>query len=375
MSKGQNHRRIASDPFEFDEPLFSFEDGVAEQMSIDACCESDPIPAGLGAALPPAQLGDDVNCKWPSVATWKLGTPPTHASGWADAGGQDLADWSDMDLLSGDMPDVVMESGPLPAEGHACAGLDMPDHGVRHASSTEFATDILSNATDAPIIEKGSAGTDGFFSNKRARKACPGESQPQSRGAKLGRVENVVQAIPNAKDSELMSSVDTSKPPPLMEKPLPPEIAYRMLTDPDFSPGIRPCTFDPRDGTWVFKEIGVGNPATRSARSRGDGSLDVADRWHNSGGVRGARDMPTKAPCVRRRYGSIARKGKILFRFHEYSLLRRVDDASQPSGVRYEEDRSTSVFHVMPKRVGKGRPSKAEAALPNQLWQAFVFGA
>lgn len=86
--------------------------------------------------------------------------------------------------------------------------------------------------------------------------------------------------------------------------------------------------------------------------------------------------MPTEAPVVRRRYGSVHRAGNILWRFHEYSVVKRVADAAAAGGVRLEEDRSTVVFHVMPKRAGerrRGRPSKAEADLPAQLWKEFGF--
>lgn len=157
--------------------------------------------------------------------------------------------------------------------------------------------------------------------------------------------------------------------PALMEKPLPAEIAYRMLRDPNFTPGMRPPTFDDADGRWVFKEQAgarVGEPKSFARKDR------TSDRWHNSGGIQGARDMPTAKPLVRRRYGSISRHKEILWRFHEYSVLQYIVDPNADSGHRYEEDRSTIVFHVMPKRLGRGRPSKAEAALPEQLWLSFM---
>eukprot|EP01043_Picozoa_sp_COSAG02_P046707 COSAG02_NODE_4395_length_5409_cov_3.368738_7_plen_75_part_00 len=71
------------------------------------------------------------------------------------------------------------------------------------------------------------------------------------------------------------------------------------------------------------------------------------------------------APC----YGG----GAILWRFHEYSLVKRIEDSDSEDGYRLDEDRSTTVFHVMPKRAGRGRPSKAEADLPAQLWKQFGF--
>jgi len=153
-----------------------------------------------------------------------------------------------------------------------------------------------------------------------------------------------------------------------MEKPLPSEIAYRMLTDDGYQPGARPLSFDGLDGRWVFKED------SRNRAPNGRTRVDKkADRWHNSGGVRGARDMPTERPLVRRRYGSVSRAGTILWRFHEYSLVKKVPDPDAKDGYRMDEDRSTVVFHVMPKRSGRGRPSKAEADLPAQLWKQFGF--
>lgn len=152
-----------------------------------------------------------------------------------------------------------------------------------------------------------------------------------------------------------------------MEKPLPSEIAYRMLTDDSYQPGGRPLNFDGLDGRWVFKEDSRDRGTTRNNADK------KADRWHNSGGVRGARDMPTECPVVRRRYGSVSRAGTIMWRFHEYSLVTRVEDPTEEDGYRFDEDRSTTVFHVMPKRTGRGRPSKAEADLPAQLWKQFGF--
>ena len=168
------------------------------------------------------------------------------------------------------------------------------------------------------------------------------------------------------------------QPPTLMEKPLPAEIAYRMLVDPKFKPGSRPTAFDGRDGRWVFKEkAGTRAPACRLNNKHFSGSValaDRADRWHNSGGVRGARDMPIAKPLVRRRYGSVSREGHIMWRFHEYSLITpsHPDERADAAAVDDSEDRSTVVFHIMPKRAGRGRPSKAEAALPEKLWLQYL---
>merc|ERR1711939_647541 len=60
------------------------------------------------------------------------------------------------------------------------------------------------------------------------------------------------------------------------------------------------------------------------------------DRWHNSGGKAGARDMPINVIDaaglrVRRRYGSVTKRGAINWRFHEYSLVRRVVRSDPPT--------------------------------------------
>lgn len=47
------------------------------------------------------------------------------------------------------------------------------------------------------------------------------------------------------------------------------------------------------------------------------------DRWHNSGGSKAARDLPTDIPRIRRRYGSILQTDGSKFRYHEYKLVDR----------------------------------------------------
>ena len=127
---------------------------------------------------------------------------------------------------------------------------------------------------------------------------------------------------------------------------------------------------------WLFKED-VQTAPVRAKHTRDD---KRADRWHNSGGVCGSRDMPIKGsdatPIVRRRYGSIVRNKKIAYRYHEYSQLHVHQDksASGAKSTRIEEDRSTTVFHVMPKRTAKGRPPKAKADESLQLWQRHPYG-
>ena len=158
---------------------------------------------------------------------------------------------------------------------------------------------------------------------------------------------------------------------PLLEQPLPSQVAYQMIITENFRPGARPLWFDPRQGVAIFKEDVQDRGA--NARNRADHKPD-ADRWHNSGGQRGARDMPAEMPIVRRRYGSVSRAGTIYWRFHQYCLIRWVADSSFPKGYRVEEDRSTVIFHIMPKREGRGRPSKVEAEMSARLWAEFGFG-
>lgn len=118
--------------------------------------------------------------------------------------------------------------------------------------------------------------------------------------------------------------------------------------------------------------------------------------------------MPIDQPTVRRRYGSILRGRTILWRYHEYSLVRKLrqpvtaasetttgekdengekvsaDGTGRGSGSRasasineelYEEDRRVVIFHVMPKRTAKGRPSKEEDEAPAALWHAHMRAA
>eukprot|EP01051_Picozoa_sp_SAG22_P003197 SAG22_NODE_153_length_17315_cov_69.981935_1_plen_844_part_00 len=211
-------------------------------------------------------------------------------------------------------------------------------------------------------------------------------------------------------------SVDISKIPlqMLAEQPLPPELASMLLHDESFEPGPKPVRFDPSAGKFLFKErvgfvkAAAADPAAAAAAQ--------ADRWHNSGGVQGSRDMPKggalpppplcvcravifhtgscSAPClcvcvracvcasaaakplVRRRYGSIVQHPNRSkdFRYHEYTLVRTTVGPDGRS-VLVEEDRSVILFHVMISRKAKGRPSKAEAEAPARMWASLGIGA
>ena len=86
-----------------------------------------------------------------------------------------------------------------------------------------------------------------------------------------------------------------------------------------------------------------------------------SDRWANSGGMKGSRDLPynSERPFVRRRYGSVfahgdpTAKGK---RYYEYTLLRQ--DAK---GDTYE-DKSATLFHILPSPGETDRGRRAMLA-------------
>lgn len=194
-----------------------------------------------------------------------------------------------------------------------------------------------------------------------------------------------------------------------LTKPLPATVVARMLLDSHYQPGQRPHTFDPLGGTFVFKE-----------RLGCRGSCKKGDRWHNSGGKAGAREMVVEggAVRVRRRYGSITKRGCVAWRFHEYTLMRKArmeppatsnptvavaaspsrteaeetaidmitamgengptDDPHQPAPTaapplaapcgEWVEERSCGVFHVMPSRPRQGRTTLEEESGQAELW-------
>lgn len=179
--------------------------------------------------------------------------------------------------------------------------------------------------------------------------------------------------------------------PTALTEPLPATVAARMLLDSRYQPGKRPSRFDPLGGRFVFKERGGSRPYS----SKGD-------RYHNSGGKNAARDMHVEAGAVRvrRRYGSISNGDAIKWRFHQYSLVRRVADKNLMAAVmaamsegaeavaqsaaeaarlatsvdEWIEDRSCSVFHVMPSRSRRGRPRRKAEADQAELWAGLAPG-
>ena len=226
--------------------------------------------------------------------------------------------------------------------------------------------------------------------------------------------------LPTAAEEHLAASWPTA-----LTKPLPATVVARMLLDSRYQPGCRPRPFNPLNGCFVFKEYGT---RTRGRPSKVE-NRHLDERWHNSGGKAGARDIPVKGEAVwiRRRYGSICKRGSaigsVAWRFHEYSLLRKVrihteppadsnscapvaltsarteaeelavvmmaamgeeptagpQSTSEPPPVakpceEWVEDRSRTVFHIMPRRVGRGRPRREEELDQAALWARLAPG-
>lgn len=199
---------------------------------------------------------------------------------------------------------------------------------------------------------------------KRARQ---GNSSPQPQeqvqrsalGGSTGTPPVIVPA------SEPPVDVDIHEWPPELRGPLPQEVVEQMLFNDAFLPGPRPLEFMPSGRRFVFKE------------RHGERPTGVANnRWHNSGGRAGARDMilPARPDLkIRRRYGSITARGTILWRYHEYCVARRVEAAGTCSAdlksTQWVEDRTVLLFHIMPRRTHKGRPRKGEEAASGVLWR------
>jgi hypothetical protein len=83
-------------------------------------------------------------------------------------------------------------------------------------------------------------------------------------------------------------------------------------------------------------------------------------------------------PIVRRRYGAVKqvrsgerKSGEIkgCYRYHAYTLLECT--TASDGQVVVEELREVTLFHVMPKRVERGRPSKEESQQPEDMWSKY----
>ncbi len=135
-----------------------------------------------------------------------------------------------------------------------------------------------------------------------------------------------------------------------MANPLPAAVAGELLQDDDFQPGPRPRVFSDPDACYIFKEH-LGHRTAVYGQQQ--------DRWHNSGGVKGSRDLPIVGPVVRRRYGSLIPAGAAKsagLRYHEYALLK-VDGSGSMT-----EDGTVRLFHVMPRRDDSSSPATAQTS-------------
>jgi hypothetical protein len=134
-----------------------------------------------------------------------------------------------------------------------------------------------------------------------------------------------------------------------MANPLPAAVAGELLRDVDFQPGPRPRVFSDPDACYIFKEH-LGHRTAVYGQQQ--------DRWHNSGGVKGSRDLPLVEPLVRRRYGSLIPAGAAKsagLRYHEYALLK-----TDGTDASMTEDGTVRLFHVMPRRDDSSSPSTAQ---------------
>lgn len=424
------HRRVRSEPFDFDEPdqdeilaglsvpddnwhkqaeaafhaiQQSTQDSELAQLQayaqtsrgLDALDDSDlrttswdnsPLSrcaAGTGTGAGSPDLSGRLNSV--TLDEFPTASPRTVDALWGEIDHGWMVGASSNTAEPTEMPSPpTIQSGPAPARAPSmidtAAGMDVALHSwhdepiqAEPHTRTGSVFDVSSSTSTGdqsttPPGQKRMRIPGGSPRNVKRTGKCQRASSAPSAESASSTTAAVASSSSSTPLPPTMGDPPMAEPPALMEKPLPSEIAYRMLTDDGYQPGARPLSFDGLDGRWVFKE---------ESRDRGPNARyqidQKADRWHNSGGVRGARDMPTERPLVRRRYGSVSRGGTILWRFHEYSVVKRIEDPDSEGGYRLDEDRSTTVFHVMPKRTGRGRPSKAEADLPAQLWKQFGF--
>ena len=127
---------------------------------------------------------------------------------------------------------------------------------------------------------------------------------------------------------------------------LPVDAVVALLHDGSIQTGERPFAFHPTTAKqWVFKELWEGEH--QSVRRQG------GDKYHSKSGQTNSVLLPDgEAPSVRRRVGNLELKnGRTKLKYHEYTA---VDENS-------EEDRATSLFHVLKPGTGGGARGAASA--------------
>ena len=225
--------------------------------------------------------------------------------------------------------------------------LDVLGHEARYApasaDSVKGATTPrgTSSFTTPPQIDTASSGSAGLDATTDPDGAVPGvESYRPATPPFIPISVGSGFAVEQPRDARVLKVLEESR--------------HRMLSATDIrtlllSPD--PFTERPDTGTpdWaVFKEC----PKQRRRAKK-------SDRWANSGGMKGSRDLPYNSACpfVRRRYGSVFAhndphaKGK---RYYEYTLLHQRDD-----GTTYE-DKSATLLHILP---GPGETDRGRRAV------------
>ena len=306
-----------------------------------------------------------------------------------------LDDEDDMDIAVGKAPDVDwLAAGALPTSSRdeedfnlefmrstsGMSGISSLERGASAESLTSLIPSPRGWDTGSAVPLPGSEMDDAPETNlgKRARTSSSprggvppsghpldaSASAPPPDGSARGSGEHMVHMV---RHNQIPAGV--------IDKALPAELAFALLDSTNFEPGARPAIFDADKAQFLFKELTVGGKPSKP----GGPDATKADRWHNSGGIKGSRDMPPNLPLVRRRYGAVVQAdGSKGFRYHEYTRVRIVESLAIDGSGRMErtiaEDRSVVLFHVMPKRTEKGRPSKSETEAPAKLWASLGLG-
>ena len=134
------------------------------------------------------------------------------------------------------------------------------------------------------------------------------------------------------------------------------EVVHKV-TNASFNPGSRPAVFNPDAGCWIFKE-----PPKSSVTHRR--SAD-GDSWKHNGGKKVARLLSAEAggaPVVRRRYGSIMRRGehKAAYRYMSYTLLE--PPGAELGAAPVESTSAHTLWHVMVISTKSGAKRKMDAS-------------